>query len=92
MIYRKLPILIEAYQVNADNYGSLLMISEIEAGIELWDDSATADHDYKMQIPTQNGLVIAHMGDYVCRDIQGKLYPCNQAVFEATHEQVKENL
>ena len=39
-------------------------------------------------IPTLEGNMIAKVGDWIIRGVQGELYPCKPDIFEATYEPV----
>jgi hypothetical protein len=48
----------------------------------------TDKHVLALAIPTLEGLMIAHEGDWVIRGVQGELYPCKPDIFAATYEPV----
>ena len=39
-----------------------------------------------LEIPTLEGVMQAHEGDYVIKGVQGEFYPCKPDIFEATYE------
>ena len=41
-------------------------------------------------IPTQAWPIAVHEGDWIIRDVNGEVYPCKPAVFEATYEAVND--
>jgi hypothetical protein len=48
----------------------------------------TDDHVLALAIPTLEGLMVAHEGDWVIKGVQGELYPCKPDIFAATYEPV----
>ena len=40
----------------------------------------------KVEIETPEGTMIAGIGDWIIRGVQGELYPCKPGVFEFTYE------
>jgi hypothetical protein len=43
-------------------------------------------HEFEpIRIRTPNGYVQAHPGDWICRDVAGKYYPCADDIFRATY-------
>ena len=43
-----------------------------------------------IQINTLEGIMIASVGDYIIKGIQGEFYPCKPNIFEQTYEEVEE--
>lgn len=86
--YRKKPVVIEAFQLN-------------ERGLvgEDWFWNAVSEntiitHDFGKYYPnpawceikTLEGTMIAKAGDYIIRGVNGEIYPCASAIFDATYE------
>ena len=87
MLYRKKPVVIEAFRwMNHDNefhdyLGNDHManwIGEAYKGIS----------NEKLFIQTLEGLMTAHRGDWIVKGIQGEFYPIKPEIFEATYERV----
>ena len=90
MLYRKKPILVDAFQLTAD--------AEIIA--PNWFTQAVADgvidfdrsfvdghmHIYGCTINTLEGRMHAKIGDYIIRGVKGELYPCKPDIFMQTYE------
>ena len=83
--YRKRPVEIEAMQLTSSN------ATEVAA----WRDGQTVSADcsgdgppYVVRIDTLEGSMIAGLGDYVIRGVQGEFYPCKPDIFGATYEAV----
>lgn len=83
-MYRKKPVIIEAYLLTTDN---------IEF-VEKWCKGSIKGMSLPLQeriihIQTLEGEMTARIGDYVIRGIKGEFYPCKSDIFEATYELVE---
>jgi hypothetical protein len=85
MKYRKKPVVIKAVQYDG-NFRCLdiFAIDEVSHFIV----SKDSDGNQCIKIPTLEGEMIASIGDYIIRGIQGEYYPCKPDIFEATYEPV----
>ncbi|MEC3770735.1 hypothetical protein [Bacillus velezensis] len=86
--YRKKPVEIEAVKFE-DTAHSITDISNLAGG-------RTIVYSYQSEYPTLTiqtleGEVIAQVGEYIIRGIEGELYPCNPDIFEKTYEKVSDN-
>ena len=94
MQYRKKPVVIDAIQLTRANavkvYEWVHDCTAIKTDMDLyrWDDYLSIIERKGMKIPTLEGEMIASMGDYIIKGIQGEFYPCNPDIFEATYEVV----
>lgn len=82
MKYRKKPVEIEAIQWKGDNF------------IEI-DNFITCEHyTYPsvgiVKIYTLEGIMVATVGDYIIKGVQGEFYPCRQSIFKQTYEKVED--
>ncbi|OUA60406.1 hypothetical protein BK785_09385 [Bacillus thuringiensis serovar bolivia] len=81
--YRKKPIVIEAEQFTAINKDRVYRwIGNCEA---IFVDGKPA-----LKIRTLEGDMIANIGDYVIKGVNGEFYPCKADIFEKTYESVDE--
>ena len=86
--YRKLPVVIEAMQLNGTN-GKAVAIwcngtfhpREVNGG------GTWASH---LAIKTLEGIMTASEGDYIIKGVNGEFYPCKPDIFEKTYEEVTE--
>lgn len=46
----------------------------------------------EVSIKTLGGVMIAQIGDWIIKGIEGEYYPCNPDIFEAIYEKVPFNL
>ena len=42
-----------------------------------------------IEVSTLEGVMVAHLGDWVIKGVKGEFYPCKPDVFEATYEPVE---
>lgn len=92
MKYRKKPIVIEAFKWTGDRNQTEDLewaITAIESGIITIASSSMFNVPY-MTIMTLEGIMIATIGDYIIKGIQGEICPCKPDIFEATYELVEE--
>ena len=82
MKFRKKPVVIEAVQFTGEN----------DPEIKAFCPKAYDPYDTRvlMAIPTLEGEMTAHIGDWIIKGIKGEYYPCKPDIFEATYEEVKE--
>jgi hypothetical protein len=77
--FRKKPIVIEAMQYDGRN----------ATKIGLWANAPEWEDDFlgsTFRIVTLEGPMIARVGDWIIRGIEGEFYPCKPGIFEATYE------
>lgn len=82
MKYRKLPVVIEAFQFTES--GKYIHYPE-------WFNAALARDVVKMYadhllIETLEGTHKAGLGDWIIQGVKGELYPCKSEIFEMTYE------
>lgn len=85
--YRKKPVVIEAWQINALDYDEMCEIVAWCGGVAI-DSGATEymDGEHIIAIDTLEGRMYADPGDWVIRGVQGEHYPCKPDIFAATYE------
>jgi hypothetical protein len=87
MKYRKKPVVVDAIQF-IDDIDVMEQLQE-ELGID------PVRVDYKdpkhpvLKIETLEGMMIANVGDYVIKGVNGEFYPCKPDIFKKTYELVK---
>ena len=85
--YRKKPVVIEAIQF-IDDAGVIEEICNLQNLQEVRVDYSQSPPILK--IPTLEGIMIANVGDYIIRGVNGEIYPCKPDIFEKTYEAVGE--
>jgi len=83
--YRKVPIVIEAVQYDGTN--SARILCEFANG----KSHITVGHEVKgneiLTIETLEGNMVANIGDYIIKGINGEFYPCKPDIFNKTYEE-----
>jgi len=82
MKYRKLPVEIDAIRWNGTNKNEIDLFTQHSA---IWTDGGQG---YYLHIPTLEGSLLASIGDYIIKGIQGEFYPCKPDIFKQTYESV----
>lgn len=88
MKYKKKPVVIEAIQFT----GTLNNLEELSNFIDN-QDLVISYKDPKcvvIKLQTLEGQMIASLGDYIIKGVQGEFYPCKPDIFEQTYERVDE--
>lgn len=78
--YIKHPIAIEAIQWNGDNIEEITSFTSKET-ISLRGGS--------LYIKTLEGDMLATIGSYIIKGVNGEFYPCREDIFEKTYEEVR---
>ena len=89
--YRKRPVEIEALQLHMSNMDSLIQQMrrdgyEVETHSEPPMRAITG-----IKIKTLEGVMLANIGDYIIKGVQGEYYPCKPDIFDKTNEPVVED-
>lgn len=88
--FRKKPVVIEAYQVPADDdthtkeIPSWALPAVIKGDIIL----VTPDDTSKFCVKTTEGVMSGNVGDWIIKGVEGELYICIDSVFQKTYEPV----
>lgn len=77
--YRKKPVVIEAIKYDGDNK------VEIQEFVDKYLDMT---EEMQLEINTLEGVMLANVGDYIIRGVNGEYYPCKPDIFEKTYEKV----
>jgi hypothetical protein len=77
MLYRKLPVVIQAEQLTKDNQDIIVKFTY---------GKALAQDNGSLIIPTLEGGMIASIGDYIIQGVSGEFYPCKPDIFMKTYE------
>jgi hypothetical protein len=82
--YKKKPVVIEAIQFDGSQEAAEKMIETMGKGSCEPHGELT-----RLLIPTLEGDMWAHKGDYVIKGIKGEYYPCREDIFLATYDAAK---
>ena len=97
MKYRKLPVVIEAIQLNWSNWGDIVHFvgTEVFGGGVYLDDLTyevlpefSCSKTLGLYINTLEGKMLARHNDYIIKGVNGEFYPCKPDIFEKTYEPV----
>jgi len=98
-LYRKLPVIIEAIQFTDKTKDRVfLQVKEWQMNVqhgqdEIWylvEPSWDKDNNPAISIPTLEGEMLATLGDWIIKGINGEVYPCKDDIFKKTYELVEE--
>ena len=90
MIYRKKPVVVEAFKLGIDYIPDWFMDKVTTNEIILHGSSTAFYHSYdtNADINTLEGVMHANYGDYIIKGVNGEIYPCKPDIFEKTYELV----
>lgn len=92
MLYRKKPVLVDAFQLTADAeiIAPDWFTQAVVDGVVDFDRSLVDGHVhiYGCTVNTLEGRMHAKLGDYIIRGVKGELYPCKPDIFVKTYESV----
>lgn len=90
MKFRKKPVVIEAWQFEAVEFmpqPTWLHDAIVRGGV-YFQGGETPYYTIK----TLEGKMRANPGDWIIRGVKGELYPCKPDIFEATYEEMTEEV
>lgn len=92
--YRKKPVVIEAMQWDGRAHRPMFDFLTGTTNEVMYASGRTfiIDHSAGMGgliIRTLEGNMLARIGDYVIKGVQGEFYPCKPDIFEMTYEEVE---
>jgi hypothetical protein len=92
MLYRKRPVIIEAFRLPlpADAM-DLTAFSLWKNRVGFPTNARAGDEGGSLVIPTLEGDMLARAGDWIIKGVKGEFYPCRHDIFEATYERVPED-
>ena len=96
--FRKKPIVIEAFQWDGVHAKALAdwaakadfesrkrrgqVVKDVKLPIEL----VTEPRGYRVEVFTEEGVMIASPGDWIICGVKGEFYPCKPDIFAATYD------
>lgn len=94
--YRKKPVEIEAVQLKENNILEVVRFIEgkdiqlnTDTLIEKFEAYEDTVREKGIKIETLEGNMVASLGDYIIKGVQGEFYPCKPDIFEMTYESVR---
>lgn len=90
MLYRKKPVVVEAVQFTEQNLEELLQFCD-KIDINYQETRYIANKGVtkfmiNATVNTLEGDMIASIGDYIIKGVDGEFYPCKPDIFEKTYE------
>ena len=79
------PVVIEAHQFTVDNNEGRLPDSTWAFILSIPNSRFVGE---TLEIPTLEGVMIASLGDWIIKGVQGEFYPCKPDIFEQTYQAV----
>ena len=95
MKYRKKPVIIDAFQFNGDFMNKDGTCYIPDWAVDMVHKGYIRFRSYvnyvngELEIKTLEGVMIANVGDYIIRGVNGEVYPCKPDIFEKTYEEAK---
>lgn len=86
MLYRKRPVVIEAFQLGVDMLPEWFT-DAVSDGVVIMHDICHPDKS-TAEIKTLEGWHHANNKDYIIQGVKGELYPCKPDIFEMTYEEM----
>lgn len=91
MKYRKLPIVIDAFQIGVDDmpdwFRKKVKSSEVRLDwLTYVGDDTSERFRTSCDIMTLEGIMHGDYGDYIIQGVNGEIYPCKPDIFAKTYE------
>lgn len=85
--YIKKPVTIEAIQWTGGNLKEIIDFTGLnESALKwTWEEYEQVVKEKGLKIFTLEGPLMANIGDWIIKGIQGEFYPCKSDIFEATY-------
>jgi hypothetical protein len=83
--YRKKPVVVEAVLWNGKS-GTIFPLAPFENASV----SPCVNEDKTLSIETLEGVMIAQIGDYIIKGVNGEIYPIKPDIFVKTYDPVEE--
>lgn len=81
MKYRKLPVVVEAFQFTDEDKDRVFNWITCNRYLYFEDGKPV------LKIQTLEGDMIAQLGDWIIKGINGEFYPCKDDIFRKTYEE-----
>jgi hypothetical protein len=79
--FRKKPVIIEAEELKFTTDSQQKCIDFTEGKAKKWVDGG-------IMIPTLEGIMVASIGDWIIKGVNGEFYPCKPDIFIKTYDWV----
>jgi hypothetical protein len=93
-MFRKKPVVIEAYQITDEIVLAHLIEKEplpfgLQSSSADWHPGRREVSRFNILIKTLEGTMHVSLGDWIIKGVKGELYPCKPDIFAATYEPVE---
>ena len=86
MKYRKIPVIIEAMQFTNETKNQVYSFVTCNKSASFAGTSQPT-----LMIQTLEGVMTAHMGDWIIKGVKGEFYPVKDDIFRLTYEHVEDD-
>lgn len=88
MKFRKKPVEIEAMLFSDEESGSAILqwVGNDHVSMHMHSHGIPAYLD----ISTPEGIMIAPLGSWIIKGVEGEFYPCKPEIFDATYDKIEE--
>lgn len=88
MQYRKKPVVVDAVRWTGNNLREVIDFTGLHPSALkwTWEEYEQVVAKDGLKIFTLEGPMMASIGDFIIRGIQGEFYPCKPDIFDATYE------
>lgn len=94
MKYRKKPVIVEAMKFEDNRLKELKeFCPSLEPNfidLQYFNEIAPTTILVNASIETLEGTMVANIGDYIIKGVNGEFYPCKPDIFEKTYEVVEQ--
>ena len=90
--FRKRPVEVEAVQWNGTNHAEIADFLGGDIFDSTWDWEFTEMPNPKyhaVRLDTLEGSMLARVGDWIIKGVQGEHYPCKPDIFAATYDEIE---
>ena len=87
MQVRKMPVVVDAVQWNGGDLDALRELCR-ELGVSTDDPRLVLMPDGSLDVQTTERAMVAVVGSWVIKGVEGELYPCSNSVFRKTYDLV----
>ena len=90
MKYRKKPVVIEAEQWNGSNLKQIIKFTGLHPSANKygWESYEDLVKKEGLKIFTLEGTMMASVGDWIIKGVNGEYYPCKPEIFAKTYEKI----
>lgn len=88
MLVRKKPVVVEAVLWTGENLEEVITLTGLHESAKKWswDDYCDVVREEGLKIFTLEGSMLASIGDYIIKGVNGECYPCKPDIFAKTYE------